>query len=149
MRNRSSTFGNAMRSPRYLVLLVCMLALLVSGCAQLATIEKTKRLEEAVKFYVKALRWDRLDVARGLLRDSNGAPIDVDLGALKGLQVTRYDFSINASNAAAGEALMSATFDYYFNDASMLKTVEQQAVWWWDARAEAWFLASTLPAFKR
>ena len=130
-------------------LLVGFLALGVSGCAQLATMEQTKRLEETVKFYVKSVRWNRMNETRSMLRDRDGKPITVDLKPLKGLQVTSYDYSVSAATAAAGEAIMTVSFDYYFDATSTLKTVEQQALWWWDAGTETWFMDDTLPAFKR
>ena len=138
-----------MKLPRYYVTLISLMVLAVSGCARLATMEKTTLLEEAVKFYVKAVRWNRLDVVQGLLRKRDGTIIATDLKSLRGLQVTHYDYSVNAAGAESGEALMSASFQYYFDSGSTLKTVEQKAMWWWDAEAETWFMDGPFPTFER
>ena len=71
-----------------------------------------------------------------------------DLSALKGLRVTHYDYAIDSKAEGDTEALMTAAFDYYFEDTLSVKKAYQQVVWWWDPKVENWFMDGELPDFE-
>lgn len=136
---------------RSVLLLTCLplIAALFSGCADLQHKDQTKKLDQAVRSYVRAIRWGDLGAAASYIRPREGTVEPPDLSNLKGLRVTRYDFAIDSEEQGSPEALMTVSFDYYFEDTLSVKKVYQQAIWWWDPGVENWFMDGTLPEFER
>ena len=138
-----------MINARVLPLLTCLVLLagLLSGCADLQHKEKTKKLEQAVRSYIHAVRWGDLGAAASYIRPKEGTLKPPDLAGLKGLRVTHYDYAIGSKVEGASEALMTAAFDYYFEDTLSVKKAYQQVLWWWDPQVENWFMDGELPDF--
>lgn len=136
---------------RLLPSLTCaaLLAGIFTGCADLQHKEQTKKLDEAVRAYIHAVRWGDLGAAASFIRAREGLADPPDLSKLKGLHVTNYDYAIDSAKQGHPEALMTVKFDYYFEDTLSVKDVYQQATWWWDPEVENWFLDGELPEFKR
>jgi len=139
-----------MINARVLPLLTCLalLAGLLSGCADLQYKDKTKKLDQAVRSYIHAVRWGDLGAAASYIRPKEGTLKPPDLADLKGLRVTHYDYAIDSKVEGASEALMTAAFDYYFEDTLSVKKAYQQVLWWWDPNVENWFMDGELPDFK-
>jgi hypothetical protein len=120
-----------------------------SGCAQLERKDQTKKLDQAVRAYIHAVRWGDLGAAASFIRPREGTTTPPDLSKLAGLRVTHYDYAIDSQSEGNPEALMTAAFDYYFEDTLSVKKVYQQSVWWWDPEVENWFMDGELPEFER
>jgi hypothetical protein len=138
-----------MINARVLPLLTCLalLAGLLSGCADLQHKDQTKKLDQAVRSYIHAVRWGDLGAAASYIRPKEGTLKPPDLADLKGLRVTHYDYAIDSKVEGASEALMTAAFDYYFEDTLSVKKAYQQVLWWWDPEVENWFMDGELPDF--
>lgn len=121
----------------------------LGGCADLQHKDQTKKLDQAVRSYIRAIRWGDLGAAASYIRPREGTVKPPDLSKLKGLRVTRYDFAIDSEEQGSPEALMTVSFDYYFEDTLSVKKVYQQAMWWWDPEVENWFMDGSLPEFER
>lgn len=136
---------------RTALLIVCLplIAGIFTGCADLEHQDQTKKLDQAVRSYVRAIRWGDLGAAASYIRPKEGMVLPPDLSKLKGLHVTSYDYAIDSEKQGAPEALMTVSFDYYFEDTLTVKKVYQQATWWWDPQVQNWFMDGTLPEFKR
>lgn len=119
------------------------------GCADMQHQDQTKKLDQAVRSYIRAIRWGDLGAAASYIRPREGTAKPPDLSKLKGLRVTQYDFAIDSEEQGSPEALMTVSFDYYFEDSLSVKKVYQQATWWWDPQVENWFMDGTLPEFER
>ena len=126
-----------------------LIAGLLTGCADLVYHDQTKKLDQAVRSYIHAVRWGDLGAAASFIRPREGSAEPPDLSKLAGLRVTHYDYAIDTKAAGDPEALMTVAFDYYFEDTLSVKKVYQQALWWWDPEVENWFLAGKLPEFIR
>ena len=124
-----------------------LIAGLLTGCADLEYRDQTEKLDLAVRAYIRAIRWGELGAAASFIRPREGALEPPDLSKLDGLRVTRYDFAIDSKALGDPEALMTASFDYYFEDTLSVKKIYQQVVWWWDPDVENWFMDGELPAF--
>jgi len=120
-----------------------------TGCADLQHKDQTKKLDQAVRSYIRAVRWGDLGAAASYIRPREGTAKPPDLSKYKGLRVTHYDYAIDSEEQGAPEALMTVSFDYYFEDTLSVKKVYQQATWWWDPQVENWFMDGTLPEFER
>ncbi len=140
-----------MKIARLLPSLACLtlLAGIFAGCADLQYKDQTKKLDQAVRSYIHAVRWGDLGAAASFIRPREGQPELPDLNELKGLKVTHYDYAIDSAARGSTEALMTAAFDYYFEDTLSVKKVYQQVTWWWDPEVENWFMEGELPAFER
>ena len=136
---------------RLLALFTCLplLAGLFTGCADLEHKDQTKKLDQAVRSYIRSVRWGDLGAAASYIRLREGLAEPPDLSKLKGLRVTHYDYAIDSAAEGDPEARMTASFDYYFEDTLSVKKVYQQAVWWWDPEIENWFMDGVLPEFER
>ncbi len=70
-----------------------LLAGLLTGCADLAHKDQTKKLDQAVRSYIHALRWGDWGAAASFIRPQDGGIAEPpDLSKLKDLRVTHYDF---------------------------------------------------------
>jgi hypothetical protein len=138
-----------MITQRLLPLFACLplIAALLGGCADLQSKDQTKKLDQAVRAYIHAVRWGDLGAAASFIRAREGTLPAPNLSDLKGLRVTHYDYAIDAKHEGDTEALMTAAFDYYFEDTLSVKKAYQQAVWWWDPKVENWFMDGELPDF--
>lgn len=136
---------------RTFLLIACLpfLAGLLPGCADMQYQDQTKKLDQAVRSYIRAVRWGDLGAAASYIRPREGTIEPPDLSKYKGLRVTRYDYAIDSKEQGSPEALMTVSFDYYFEDTLSVKKVYQQAIWWWDPQVENWFMDGTLPEFER
>lgn len=139
-----------MRFARSLPFLASLLLLagVFAGCADLQHQDQTKKLDQAVRSYIHAVRWGDLGAAASFIRPREGKQEPPDLSSLKGLRVTHYDYAIDSAARGEPEALMTAKFDYYFEDTLSVKSVYQQVVWWWDPDLQNWFMDGELPAFE-
>jgi len=127
---------------------LALIAGLLTGCADLQHKEQTKKLDQAVRSYIHAVRWGDLGAAASFIRPREGTVEPPDLSKLKGLRVTHYDFAIDSKAEGDTEALMTAAFDYYFEDRLSVKKAYQQVIWWWDPEIENWFMDGELPEFE-
>ena len=126
-----------------------LLAGLLTGCADLKHKEQTKKLDQAVRSYIHAVRWGDLGAAASFIRPQDGGMAEPpDLSKLKDLKVTHYDYAIDSKAQGDTEALMTAAFDYYFEDTLTVKKAYQQVLWWWDPAVENWFMDGELPDFE-
>jgi len=134
---------------RLLLFSACLplIAGLLTGCADLAHKDQTKKLDEAVRSYLRAVRWGDLGAAASYIRPREGTVVPPDLSKLEGLRVTRYDYAIDSKVQGDPEALMTVSFDYYFEDTLSVNKVYQQVVWWWDPDVGNWFMDGELPEF--
>ena len=124
-----------------------LLAGLFTGCADLEHKDQTKKLDQAVRSYVRSVRWGDLGAAASYIRPREGVAEPPDLAKLKKLRVTHYDYAIDSKAEGDPEARMTVAFDYYFEDTLVVRKAYQQAVWWWDPEIENWFMDGTLPEF--
>ncbi len=124
-----------------------LIAGLLTGCADLQSKDQTKKLDQAVRSYIRAVRWGDLGAAASYIRPQEGTVEPPDLSKLADLRVTNYDYAIDARSEGDLEALMTVSFDYYFVDTLTVKKVYQQALWWWDPAVENWFMDGALPDF--
>jgi hypothetical protein len=136
---------------RVLPFLACLplIAGLLTGCADLQHKDQTKKLDQAIRSYIHAVRWGDLGAAASFIRPREGTVEPPDLSKLKGLHVTHYDYAIDSKAEGDIEALMTAAFDYYFEDTLIVKKAYQQVIWWWDPEIENWFMDGELPDFER
>ena len=130
---------------------VCLplIAGLLTGCSNLQKKDQTKKLDQAVRSYIHAVRWGDFGAAASFIRPKEGIAKPPDLSKLEGLRVTHYDFAIDSKSEGDPEALMTASFDYYFEDSLSVKKTYQQTLWWWDPQVENWFMDGDLPDFGR
>ena len=140
-----------MITQRLLPLFACLplIAALLGGCADLQQKDMTKKLDQAVRSYIHAVRWGDLGAAASYIRPREGKLKAPDLAKLKGLRVTQYDYAIDSKFEGDEEALMTAAFDYYFEDTLSVKKAYQQVTWWWDPMVQNWFMDGELPDFKK
>lgn len=128
---------------------VSVAVLSAQGCAQIGEKDRANRLDQSVRLYVNSIRWGNFETASGLLKVRTGEQPALNTSALANLKVTAYSSRVVAIDETAGEAQVATSFDYYFLDSGTVRSVSQNAVWWFDGDNERWFLDGTLPDFRR
>ena len=127
--------------------LIGTLLLTALGCAHLTHKEQTKKLDQAVKNYIHAVRWGDYGAAASFIRPRKGKFEMPEINKLKVIKVTHYEYSVDSRAKGDPEALMTAAFEYYDLNTSKVSKVYQQAIWWWDPEAKNWFMDGELPEF--
>ena len=112
--------------------------------------DQTKKLDQAVRSYIHAVRWGDLGAAASYIRPREGKLKVPDLKEFKGSACHRTTTTPSTPRPkATPEALMTAAFDYYFEDTLSVKKATQQVIWWWDPSVQNWFMDGELPDFER
>ncbi|MCP5152473.1 MAG: hypothetical protein H6983_03810 [Ectothiorhodospiraceae bacterium] len=128
-------------------LLVVLALATLGACASMESKEKMVRLEETVKVYTSAVRWGDFGTAASLVKPRDAAAAPVDGARLEGVRVMSHDYRIEAPDAEASEAWMTARFEYSAPSSARVRTVTQRAMWYWDEASGAWYLDGSLPEF--
>lgn len=125
-------------------------AALLSGCQIYDSYKEVRRsqaLENTVKVYIKAVRWGEYETAAGLIRARDGSQPQFDLAALTDVRVVKSDHTLAATSPEETEAEMYATFQYYRDESTVVRTVSQEGTWWYAAAEERWYFDGDLPKF--
>jgi len=124
------------------------LAAALAGCAGMKKKDLAARLDQALSAYAGAIRWGNYETAAAFAVPRAAAPRVVDPSALSGLKVPGYSERFNRVNEAGDEAEVSLSFTYYQETRGTLRTVEQDATWYYDDEREVWLMDAGLPAFE-
>ncbi|HEX9584026.1 MAG TPA: hypothetical protein VGB36_05950 [Gammaproteobacteria bacterium] len=121
----------------------------LGGCTQIEQKSRANRLDQSVRLYVNSIRWGNFDTAAALTRVRQGEQPPLNSSVLNNLRVTAYSSRVLSIDDTAGEARVTAHFDYYFLDSGTIRNVSQTGVWYFDEAAGSWFLDGGLPDFRR
>ena len=136
------------RNLAWVRVLACASAMaLLAGCAAYKAKSQSLLLEAQVKNYAKSIRWSDWETAVTFLRERDGTLPVLDITRYDGIRVTRSDYTVAAPAPDALEATMVASFDYQYPDSVSVRSVTQQALWWYDPTYGRWFLEGSLPDF--
>lgn len=133
--------------PRTACLLAVLALAALGACASMESKEKMVRLEETVKVYASAVRWGDFPTAASLVRPRETTAAPADGARFEGVRVMSHDYRIEAADAEAAEAWMTARFEYSAPSSARVRTVTQRARWYWDEASGGWFLDGSLPEF--
>lgn len=132
-----------MRYPGLLLLLISLV-----GCSTLSTKQRLSMLDSALFQYSEAIRWSDFSAAEKMRRADARTTVTTPPPATP-IRVTACNTAQVVTSNEDSEAAVTMTISYYTDDGLMLKTVNDQQHWVYDADAGSWFITSPLPAFMK
>jgi hypothetical protein len=125
------------------------MVLALSGCASMESKKREEALEMSVKAYGSALRWGQFEAAAKYRVPRRPVAERLDPASLEGIRVTAYEIGDQVVSKDQTEVLVSAWISYYHESIGKVRTLQDEQVWWFDARQGRWFLDDDLPDFLR
>ena len=125
---------------------ICILALLLVGCAKIKDITKLDEFYNVARAYEQALRWSDFTSASTFLERSESPSPDPEI--LKIVRVTDYGLKKTVASDDETQVLQIVEISYYLTNRMVVKTVTDRQQWEWDTDAQQWRLKSGWPDFK-
>ena len=125
-----------------------LIVLLLAGCASVEERKKSISFQSTTRAYEGSIRWSDFETAAGFINREKVTDPGPDPELLKRIHVTSYQV-ISTTGAPDGSGAQLVVEIRYYDEQRMseVKLTDRQT-WEYDAEAEAWYLASPLPAFK-
>ena len=132
-------------------------AVALSGCSGLEKRDKMNLLDTASRQYASAIRWERFDVARSLLKPrTSTAPSDLTPAqATESASSTDTDIDVTADETRilniapdGNQAVVFFAFEYVPTASNTTKTISQKVLMYYEEETRNWFIdAAELPDF--
>ena len=122
-------------SPKYL-LGACWLAISLSGCSGLEERDKLSRLDLASRQYASAIRWERFEVARSMLKPRTSTAPSQEMPAASETDANSSDFDIDVTadetrilniSPDGNQAVVFYAFEYVPTASNKTKTTSQKS----------------------
>ena len=133
--------------PIYLILCICIIALLQSGCASQQKQKSLNLFDERTRLYGRLLRWKEYEAATNMIRHQDESPVSINLEGFDDLRIVKYEIKRVEFAQDQKSAIVEAEISYYFETLNKVKTLRDTQQWWYLEEAESWFLDNGLPAF--
>lgn len=135
--------------PRYRIwLLSLVVATLIAGCGGYQTRKRAKTLDEATLNFETLLRWGEFEDAAKYAVNRKGEPANIDLKFLKHIRVTSYEITDQVIAPDSTEATVTAVIGFYDDESAVVHTMHEKQLWWYDQKAEHWFIEDGFPDFR-
>ena len=128
------------------LLLPCLLAAFLSGCATLEEKRKEVVFRDTLKLYEQAIRWGNFTTATRFHRLAPG--VTQTAFPPEQIRVTSYRQLHSEIQAEGNEVRISVKIDYYNDDTLKVISLTDQQVWNFYPEESAWFITTPLPAFR-
>ncbi len=120
------------------------LALLIPACSSMSNMSKMQKLEDSLRAYEGAIRWNEFAVADEFGGNDQPAP---SLAQLDNIKVTAYKVKTSKSSKEKLEANQTVVVRYYdLNGMTEQSTVHKQH-WRYDEDKKRWLVSPSLPSF--
>lgn len=132
----------------WVLLLGCVL---LAGCAAMREQKRLESLEDSLRTYGTALRWGEWETANAyrMPRKSSEQLKAMPKAELKNIRVTDYEIVQRVVSPDEKLATIRAKVSYYDTDTGAVHTVPDEQTWWYDEKADHWFLDGNLPKFNK
>ncbi|MCB1744596.1 MAG: hypothetical protein KDK91_29790 [Gammaproteobacteria bacterium] len=129
-----------------LLVVPLLLSSLLTGCSSLDKRNRMSQLDTAVRQYARAIRWERFEVAQSLIRPRTEAPPENPID-MPEMDVTADESRIVNISPNGNEAVVDYSFEYVLDRQNRTRHTTQQVLWYWDEKADRWFIDGSLPKF--
>ena len=138
---------NGFRMP-WVLMLGCVL---LAGCAAMSQQKRLDSLEASLNNYGTAVRWGNWDTANDyrMPRKSSEKLKPMPKAELKNIRVTDYEVVQRVVSRDEKLAAVRARVTFYDTDTGVLHTLTDRQTWWYNEKANHWFLDGNLPDFTK
>lgn len=128
------------RSYILLPLLLASITFVIAGC--FATMSKMQKLDDTLRTYEGAIRWNEFEMANSFGADQKTSP---DFSKLQNIRVTAYQVKNSSASKEELKARQTVVVQYY--DASTLRqeTAVHNQQWHYDEEKKRWLVEPNLP----
>ncbi len=91
------------------------------------------------------IRWGHFDEAVKYVRARDGSEIPQDIGHIARYRITSYEPGNILITDDGKEARVISLIEYYEIDSGVLKSLQDEQLWWFDEEEKRWYLRSSLP----
>ena len=127
---------------------LCVLLLLLIGCATFGAKQRMKLFDETSSAYEKALNYGNYRVASKFARGDGTKHQAPDFNYLKGIKVTSYELLESVLSPDNLKAQLAVEISYFHANFLTEKTLIDEQLWEYNETEERWHLLSGLPDFK-
>jgi hypothetical protein len=117
---------------------------LTAGCASFSTMGKKQKLEDTLRGYEGAIRWNEFELANGFGSGANPPP---DISRLSNIKVTSYQVRSSQVSEEKLEAKQAVIIQYYDINNMREETIVHNQQWTYDEGLKRWILQPSLPDF--
>jgi len=132
----------------WVLMLGCVL---LAGCAAMSQQKRLDSLEASLNNYGTAVRWGNWDTANDyrMPRKSSEKLKPMPKAELKNIRVTDYEVVQRVVSRDEKLAAVRARVTFYDTDTGVLHTLTDRQTWWYNEKANHWFLDGNLPDFTK
>lgn len=134
--------------PAQRLFVILLSALLLTACAAASDSKKAIALDQATRYYEKAIRWVDFKTANSLRRLEDNTQYSPDPDTLKRIRVTSYETMNMTASSDNSVVNIQVEIVYYNEDTMKLVTLTDKQIWKYDPDDKAWYISTPLPAFR-
>lgn len=127
---------------------VCVLVLLIVGCAGIETRKQMTLFDETSRAYGRAIRWGDYEEAFAFKRSANNDDNLPDFEEYRQVRVTSYKIKKTRIAEDFSKVLQIVDIQYYRMSNVTVKNYIDRQKWEYNEEEERWYLTSELPDFE-
>lgn len=130
------------KTPFVLLLLLVIMISMTAGC--FATMGKRQKLEDTLRTYEGAIRWNEFEMANSFGANQNTSP---DFSKLQNIRVTAYQVKNSSASEDELKARQTVVVQYYDASSMHQETAVHNQHWRYDENQKRWLVEPNLPDF--
>jgi len=127
---------------------VCVLVLLIVGCAGIETRKQMSLFDETTRAYGRAIRWGQYEEAFAFKRLTDKDDNSPDFAEYRQVRVTSYKIKKTRIAEDFSKVLQIVDIQYYRMSNVTVKNLIDRQKWEYDEEEDRWYLLSELPNFE-
>jgi hypothetical protein len=127
---------------------VCVLVLLIVGCAGIETRKQMSLFDETTRAYGRAIRWGQYEEAFAFKRLTDKDDNSPDFAEYRQVRVTSYKIKKTRIAEDFSKVLQIVDIQYYRMSNVTVKNFIDRQKWEYNEEEERWYLTSELPDFE-
>lgn len=127
---------------------VCVLVLLIVGCAGIETRKQMSLFDETSRAYGRAIRWGQYEEAFAFKRLADKEDNLPDFADYRQIRVTSYKVKKTRISEDFSKVLQIVDIQYYRMSNVTVKNFSDRQKWEYNEKENRWYLTSELPDFE-
>lgn len=132
--------------PSYKTIVISLFLALLTACATVT--RELDRLDDTMRLYERALRWQNYDAAISLHRNEQENMTAQRRESLKRIRVTAYNEVYRKLENNGQSAEQMVEIKYYNDEYAVVRSLTLKNQWELDKQSQRWYLTNPFPAFR-